>query len=235
MTVSSSGVTSSEGRTLSSSSSISSSSSSSATVLLRISSSVASSSASDLESSLESAASTSTTESDTFCATDSSPADWDCEVPSPAASSAGSVSTAFPSTVFCASISSPAGSPVLSVSPSASSWAAGSCLRGRLATTSICRSSKAGLDCTHSWLGSGGSISECSPQPWSKETTRPSSGLHLLAHTPNIRSSSPASGTKKPQVEHRLPSAVLVLNALGPRGPSYQRLAACARPSEVST
>ena len=123
----------------------------------------------------------------------------------------------------------------LSLSSASSSSSAGSCLRGRWATTSMCRSSKARLACTHRRLGSGGSISECSPQPWSSETTRPSSGLHLFAHTPNKRSSSPLSGTKKPQVEHRLPSAVLVLSAFGPRGPSYQRLAACARPNELNT
>ncbi len=234
MTVSSSGVTSSEGRTLSSSSSISSSSSSSATVLLRISSSVASSSASDLESSLESAASTSTTESDTFCATDSSPADWDCEVRPPAASSAGSVSTAFPSTVFCASISSPAGSPVLSVSPSASSWAAGSCLRGRLATTSICRSSKAGWTAPQlAWLGrfDFGMLAAAVVQGNHAAVIRtPLVGAHA-EHTVELARERHEETTGGAQVAF----GQLVLNRSGPRGPSYQRLAACARPSEVST
>ena len=107
--------------------------------------------------------------------------------------------------------------------------------RGAWAMMSICRSSKAGLDCTHRCDGSGGSISECSPHPWSTDTTRPSSGLHLLAHTPNSRFSSPFRGMKKPQVEQGLPSAVLVDSDFGPRGPSYQRLAVCARPKGVNT
>ena len=100
---------------------------------------------------------------------------------------------------------------------------------------SICRSSNAGLDCTHRCVGSGGSISECSPHPWSSDTTRPSSGLHLFAHTPNSRFSSPFSGTKNPQVAQVCPPAVLVDSDLGPRGPSYQRLAVWERPRGLIT
>ncbi len=67
------------------------------------------------------------------------------------------------------------------------------------------------------------------------ETTRPSSGLHLLEHTPNITFSSPFSGMKNPHVEHGLPSDAFVDSDLGPRGPSYHRLAVCERPRWDST
>ncbi len=67
------------------------------------------------------------------------------------------------------------------------------------------------------------------------DTTLPSSGLHLLAHTPNSRFNSPFSGMKNPHVEQGLPSAVLVDSDFGPCGPSYQRFAVCDRPSGVNT
>ena len=45
--------------------------------------------------------------------------------------------------------------------------------------------------------------SEWAPQPWSNDTTRPSSLALPLAHTPNISDSGPASRTRKPQVRAR--------------------------------
>src|ERR1700760_4700634 len=42
--------------------------------------------------------------------------------------------------------------------------------------------------------------SEWAPQPWSAETTRPSSGAYALTQAPNRRPSWPLSGTKNPQL-----------------------------------
>ena len=64
----------------------------------------------------------------------------------------------------------------------------------------------------HSGPWSGRSVSEWAPQPWSRETTLPSSAAHSLAHTPKMARRAPAMGRKKPQVEQvawafRTPSA----------------------------
>ena len=63
-----------------------------------------------------------------------------------------------------------------------------------------CRATGSGSGCGSCCLAS--CTSECAPQPWSKETTRPSSLASPLAHTPNVSDSGPAIRTRKPQVEH---------------------------------
>src|SRR5271169_7005447 len=76
--------------------------------------------------------------------------------------------------------------------------------------------------------------SEWAPQPWSAETTRPSSGAYAFAQAPNSRPSSPLSGTKKPQLTHCAGAAW----ASGVRGPcslEYQRAEALSRPTADST
>src|SRR5215475_3988750 len=57
--------------------------------------------------------------------------------------------------------------------------------------------------------------SECASQPWSDDTTRPSSGAYAFAQAPKKRPSSPLSGTKKPQLTHCAGAAC----ASGDRGP----------------
>src|SRR5712692_1374232 len=71
--------------------------------------------------------------------------------------------------------------------------------------------------------------SECAPQPWSTETTLPSSGAYSFAQTPNTRPSGPLSLTMKPQVRH------LARADLGPCSPEYHRPAASSRPTADST
>src|SRR5215468_7843461 len=73
------------------------------------------------------------------------------------------------------------------------------------------------------------SDSECAPQPWSDDTTRPSSGAYAFAQAPKKRPSSPLSGTKKPQLTQCAGAAC----ANGDRGPCslvYQRCDAPSRP-----
>ena len=53
------------------------------------------------------------------------------------------------------------------------------------------------------WLFLASWASECAPQPWSQETTRPSSLACALAHTPNTCDSGPASRTRNPQDAQR--------------------------------
>src|SRR5207247_2561725 len=57
--------------------------------------------------------------------------------------------------------------------------------------------------------------SECAPQPWSADTTRPSSGAYAFAQAPKKRPSSPLSGREKPQLTHCAGAAC----AMGDRGP----------------
>src|SRR5215472_16725053 len=71
--------------------------------------------------------------------------------------------------------------------------------------------------------------SECAPQPWSSETTRPSSGAYSLAHTPKTRPSGPASGTRKPHVTHG-PGAARASGVPGPCSLEYHLTAVLSRP-----
>src|SRR3954451_14353191 len=64
--------------------------------------------------------------------------------------------------------------------------------------------------------------SEWAPQPWSTETTCPSSGASSWAQAPKACRSAPASGTKKPQDAHD-DGAARAIGASGPRSPAYQR------------
>src|SRR5215469_5825898 len=73
------------------------------------------------------------------------------------------------------------------------------------------------------------SASECAPQPWSSETTRPSSGAYSLAHTPKTRPSGPESGTRKPQVTHG-PGAARASGVPGPCSLEYHLIAVVSRP-----
>src|ERR1700689_1634141 len=76
--------------------------------------------------------------------------------------------------------------------------------------------------------------SECAPQPWSADTTRPSSGAYAFAQAPKTSPSSPLNGTKKPQLRQCAGAAC----ASGDRGPcslAYQREAAPSRPIAEST
>ena len=75
--------------------------------------------------------------------------------------------------------------------------------------------------------------SEWAPQPWSNDTTRPSSLASPLAQTPNSSESGPAMRTRKPQVV-QLSGAERASGASGPPSPSYHRCAASSRPSERS-
>src|ERR1700734_4028871 len=76
--------------------------------------------------------------------------------------------------------------------------------------------------------------SECAPQPWSAETTPPSSGAYAFAQAPNSRPSSPLSGTKKPQLM-QCAGAAFASGVRGPCSLSYQRSAAPSRPMADST
>src|SRR5258706_10593126 len=71
--------------------------------------------------------------------------------------------------------------------------------------------------------------SECAPQPWSTETTLPSSGAYSFAHTPKTRPSGPLSLTKNPQVT-QLAGAELASGESGPCSLVYHRSAASSRP-----
>ena len=71
--------------------------------------------------------------------------------------------------------------------------------------------------------------SEWAPQPWSAETTRPSSGAYALAQAPNSRPSSPLSGTKNPQLT-QCAGAAWASGVRGPCSLAYQRSAALSRP-----
>src|ERR1700758_4924918 len=73
------------------------------------------------------------------------------------------------------------------------------------------------------------SASECAPQPWSSETTRPSSGAYSLAHTPKTRPSGPARGARKPHVTHG-PGAARANGVPGPCSLEYHLTAAVSRP-----
>src|SRR5216684_3731414 len=65
------------------------------------------------------------------------------------------------------------------------------------------------------WSTPGGNTdSECAPHPWSRDTTRPSSGAYAFAHTPNTRPSGPPSRTRNPQVMHG-PGAACARGHLG--------------------
>ena len=95
--------------------------------------------------------------------------------------------------------------------------------------------------CRRTWSGSGGGsclrrswASEWAPQPWSRETTRPSSLAYSLAQTPNIVASGPVRRTRKPQPTQR-PGADWASGQSGPCSPAYHRSAAASRPSTDST
>src|SRR6266700_3535702 len=80
----------------------------------------------------------------------------------------------------------------------------------------------------------GVAASECAPQPWSSDTTLPSSGAYSFAQTPKTRPSGLPSRTRKPQVAHGAGAAC----ASGVRGPcslAYQRTAVASRPIAEST
>src|SRR5258708_14659914 len=76
--------------------------------------------------------------------------------------------------------------------------------------------------------------SECAPQPWSSDTTRPSSGANSFAQTPNTRPSGPASGVRKPQVTQG-PGADRASGVPGPCSLEYHRTAVRSRPIADST
>ncbi len=76
--------------------------------------------------------------------------------------------------------------------------------------------------------------SEWAPQPWSAETTPPSSGAYAFAQAPNSRPSSPLSGTKKPQLTH-CAGAAWASAVRGPWSLAYQRSEALSRPMADST
>src|SRR5699024_607863 len=101
--------------------------------------------------------------------------------------------------------------------------AAGCCSTTSRSYSSTCRSGW-----SHSCPPTFRSVSECAPQPWSRETTLPSSGDHSLAHTPNSWPSDPASGTTNPQLAQEAPAARDPAVS-GPREPSYHRVAASSR------
>src|SRR5580698_8281685 len=82
--------------------------------------------------------------------------------------------------------------------------------------------------------GSAVTASECAPQPWSRETTRPSSGAYSFAHTPNTRPSGPDSDVRNPQVTHG-PGAARASGVPGPCSLEYQRRAVVSRPMADST
>src|SRR5260370_5072362 len=71
--------------------------------------------------------------------------------------------------------------------------------------------------------------SEWAPQPWSADTTRPSSGAYAFAQAPKRRPSAPLSGTKNPQVPHCAGGA-WGGGVLGPCSLVYQRSDALSRP-----
>src|SRR5580704_12427612 len=77
--------------------------------------------------------------------------------------------------------------------------------------------------------GRADTASECAPQPWSSETTRPSSGANSFAQTPKTRPSGPASGVRNPHVMHG-PGAARASGVLGPCSLEYQRAAVVSRP-----
>src|ERR1700743_2218741 len=70
--------------------------------------------------------------------------------------------------------------------------------------------------------------SECAPQRWPAETTRPSSGAYVLAQAPKSRPSSPLSGTKKPQLT-QLAGAAFASGVRGPCSLLYQRSVVASR------
>src|SRR5699024_7176212 len=74
-------------------------------------------------------------------------------------------------------------------------------------TTSRSYSSTCRSGWSHSCPPTLRSVSECAPQPWSRETTLPSSGDHSFAHTPNSCPNDPASGTTNPQLAQEEPAA----------------------------
>src|SRR5580692_8274230 len=80
----------------------------------------------------------------------------------------------------------------------------------------------------------GVAASECAPQPWSSDTTRPSSGANSFAQTPNTRPSGPSRRTRKPQVIHG-PGAACARGLRGPCSPEYQRSAVSSRPMADNT
>src|ERR1700733_4628756 len=80
----------------------------------------------------------------------------------------------------------------------------------------------------------GVAASECAPQPWSSDTTRPSSGANSFAQTPNPRPSGPSRRTRKPQVIHG-PGAACARGLRGPCSPEYQRSAVSSRPMADNT
>src|SRR5271166_1696370 len=71
--------------------------------------------------------------------------------------------------------------------------------------------------------------SECAPQPWSSDTTRPSSGANSFAQTPNTRPSGPARGVMKPHVTHG-PGAARASGVPGPCSLEYHLAAVRSRP-----
>src|SRR6266700_2194493 len=80
----------------------------------------------------------------------------------------------------------------------------------------------------------GVAASECAPQPWSSDTTLPSSGAYSFAQTPKTRPSGLPSRTRNPQVAQGAGAAC----ASGVRGPcslAYQRTAVASRPIAEST
>src|SRR5215469_7900984 len=76
--------------------------------------------------------------------------------------------------------------------------------------------------------------SEWAPQPWSAETTRPSSGANALPQAPNSRPRPPLSGTKNPQLTH-FAGAACDSGVRGPWSVSYHRSAVSSRPYADST
>src|SRR5699024_12265578 len=82
------------------------------------------------------------------------------------------------------------------------------CAEGLSSRTSTSNSSTCRSGCSHSCPWDATSVSEWAPQPWSRETTLPSSGDHWLAQTPNKFPSDPASGITNPQVAQGAPAAL---------------------------
>ncbi|GAA3229763.1 hypothetical protein GCM10020256_43030 [Streptomyces thermocoprophilus] len=75
--------------------------------------------------------------------------------------------------------------------------------------------------------------SECPPQPYARETTRPSAGENSLAHTPKACPREPPIGTRKPQLTQAA-GAACAIGVFAPKA-SSQRSAATWRPYRERT
>ena len=96
------------------------------------------------------------------------------------------------------------------------------------ALSASCFSGGDGLDykrLDHRSSAAGSSTSEWAPQPYAKDTKRPSAGANWLEHTPNERDSGPATLTTKPQVAHCF-DAASAISDVGPNSPSSHLSAA---------